>query len=82
MSFKDGMTADGKKWKVIKEIASIKKNSADTIKIQKCELGGVEYGHVQTWHTGKDGNSTPVKGKNVTFRIELKDDIVKALQEL
>jgi len=82
MSFKNGMTDDGKRWKVLKEVASIKKNNLDTLKIQRCELDGVEYGYIQTWHQNKDGTISPLKGKNVTFRIELKDDVINALQQL
>jgi hypothetical protein len=69
-----------KKWKVIQELGSVKKNKYDDIRVRKCELDGVEYVQLQIWRTNQDGSVTPMKG-GITFRSELKDDIVELVKK-
>jgi prolyl oligopeptidase PreP (S9A serine peptidase family) len=73
--------ADGKKWEVKQELGEVQKNKSDVIKIRRVDFDGNEYIQLQIWHTNQDGVSVPVKDKNITFRAELKDEILKVLQK-
>lgn len=69
-------------WNVVEILGEIQKNKADKIRINKVESNGTEYGQIQIWHTNQDNVSIPVKDKNITFRSELKDQLIEALQKL
>ena len=70
------------KWIVKQVLGEVQKNKSDVIKVIHAEMDGVKYGQLQIWHTNQDGVSLPIKDKNITFRAELKDEIIEALGKL
>lgn len=82
MSFGEKTTKKDFNWEVEEVTAEVQKNKNDVIKIQRARLDDVEYGQIQVWHTNMDGVSMPKRDSNVTFRLELKEEILKGIEKL
>jgi hypothetical protein len=69
-----------KEWNVTENVAEIKKNKFDTIRIQKVDFGGSKLISMQTWR--QDGmRKYAVKESRIAFSEDLKDKIVEALNK-
>lgn len=84
MSFKEEINKSNRKekaeWHVLATLDEIPKNKSDVLKITKVEFGGKDLVNIQVWRKNTETNTIyPLKDRQVSFNIDLKDKVAEAI---
>lgn len=68
-------------WTIKAVLGEIQKNKIDVLKITRVEFAGKDLINFQVWRTNTETDTTfPLKDNKVSFNIELKDQVIEALE--
>jgi|GEM_PF-3156012 len=84
MSFAQAEKASKKKdeWVVLAVLGEIQKNKTDTLKITRVKFGNKDLINFQVWRLNSETDTMfPLKDQKLSVNIDLKDQVIEALEE-